>query len=491
MKLYERIMELALTRSFFFPSNEIYGAQSGFYDYGPTGKLIKNNLENLWRRMFIQEEGFFEVETAVINPEIVFKASGHVDEFTDPVVECRKCHKKVRADHLVEERLNVRWDGKLESLEKLIFDNDVKCPSCEGPLSKPFFSNLMFSTQIGVDGEKGYLRPETAQGIFTSFLRIFRNHGTKLPLGVAQIGKSFRNEISPRKALVRLREFTQMELEYFFDPDDPRIQGFEKIKDEKVRFLTREAQKNKIDAEWLTAKEIVEKGYANEIMAYFLVRQWLYYVRVGLDPKRMWFRHLMENETPHYSRSNVDLEVETSYGIIEISGNAYRTNYDLSQHEKFSKQKMEVAWNNKKIVPHVFEVSMGVDRLFFCLLEHNFREKTDEKDWEWFDFKPWIAPYDVAVFPLMKKDGLSEKAERVADGLRGNFNVHYQESGTIGKRYARADEIGIPYAITIDYQTLEDETVTIRFRNSGKQERVGVGVLAKKIEEYKKEGRTE
>ncbi|MGB9719026.1 MAG: glycine--tRNA ligase [Candidatus Anstonellales archaeon] len=489
MKLYERIMELALTRSFFFPSNEIYGAQSGFYDYGPTGKLIKNNLENLWREMFVREEGFFEVETVAVNPEIVFKASGHVDEFTDPVVECQKCHKKARADHLVEEKLGVKWDGKLQGLEKLIFDNDIKCPSCGGTLSKPFFSNLMFSTQIGVDGEKGYLRPETAQGIFTSFLRIFRNHGTKLPLAVAQIGKSFRNEISPRKALVRLREFTQMELEYFFDPDEQKIEGFEKIKKEKIRFLTREKQKKKGKPELMTAKEIVEEGYANEIMAYFLVKQWLYYVRAGLNPEKIWFRHLLENETPHYSKSNVDLEVETSYGIVEISGNAYRTNYDLSQHEKFSKQKMEVVSNNKRVIPHVFEVSMGVDRLFFCLLEHNFREKSEEKDWEWFDFRPEVAPYHAAVFPLMKKDGLAEKAEEVAEGLRKNLNVHYQESGSIGKRYARADEIGIPYAITVDYQTLEDETVTIRFRNSGKQERARIDELDKKIEEYKKEGR--
>lgn len=491
MKLYERIMELALTRSFFFPANEIYGAQAGFYDYGPTGKLIKNNLENVWRKMFVQEEGFFEVETTLISPEIVFKASGHVDEFTDPVVECQKCHKKIRADHLVEERLNVKWDRKLESLEKLISDNNINCPSCGGVLSKPFFSNLMFSTQIGVDGEKGYLRPETAQGIFTSFLRIFRNHGTKLPLAVAQIGKSFRNEISPRKALVRLREFTQMELEYFFDPEEQNMPGFEKVKDEKIRFLTREEQEKNGRARWLTAKEIVENGYGNEIMAYFLVKEWAYYVRVGLNPERIWFRHLMEDETPHYSKSNIDLEVETSYGVIEISGNAYRTNYDLSQHEKFSKQKMEVVWNDKRIIPHVFEVSMGVDRLFFCLLEHTFREKSEQKDWEWFDFKPEIAPYDAAVFPLMKKDGLAEKAWEVANRLMADFNVHYQESGSIGKRYARADEIGIPYAITIDYQTLEDDTVTIRFRNSGKQERVGIGVLAEKIEKYKKEGRIE
>ncbi len=488
MELHERIFELALNRSFFIPSNEIYGSASGFYDYGPAGCQIKHNLENAWRRMFLVEDGFLEVESSIVTPEIVLKASGHVDEFTDPVVSCKKCNSKVRADHLVEDKVKIKWDGKLETLNALISDNGITCPSCGGELSEAYVTNLMFSTGIGADHARAYLRPETAQGIFTAFPRIFRNHGTKLPLAVGQIGRSFRNEISPRKGIVRMREFTQMELEYFFSPIKAEIEGFEAVAQKKMRFLKRGAA----EPEWMTAQQVVEEGIGNQIMAYFLAKEWEYYVLAGLDQERMWFRHLEENETPHYSESNVDLEVLTSYGVVEISGNAYRTNYDLSRHGQFSGKEIEVFLQEegKKVVPHVVEVSMGVDRLIFCLLEHTFREKSGEKEWEWFDFPPAVAPYEVAVFPLMKKDELKAPAESIVLTLRENgINTYYSAIGSIGKRYARLDEIGVPYAVTIDYQTIEDNTVTIRFRNDGKQKRVKIPELAEKLKKYKKEGR--
>ena len=489
MELHERIFELALNRSIFMPSNEVYGSISGFYDYGPIGCQIKRNLENLWRRKFLVEDGNLEIESTMVTPEIVLKASGHVDEFTDPVVECNKCHSRMRADHLVENALGVKWDMKLESLDKLIRDNNLKCPSCkEGELSKAYNTNLMFETGIGADLAKAFLRPETAQGIFTSFPRVFRNSGSKLPLAVGQIGRSFRNEISPRKGLVRMREFTQMELEYFFNPSQPEIEGFEEIKGKKMRMLKRGAKK----PEWITAAQIVEDGIGNQIMAYFLAKEWEYYVDAGLDPEKMWFRHLNEEETPHYSKSNVDLEVETSYGVVEISGNAYRTDYDLSQHKKFSGQDLEVfiQEEGKKILPHVFEVSMGTDRLIFCLLEHAFRDKSKEKEWEWFDFPPAVAPYEVAVFPLMKKPELRGPAKEIASMLReAGLNTYFSHVGSIGKRYARADEVGCPYAVTVDYDTLDDGTVTVRFRNDGKQERVKKEELASRLKKYKKEGK--
>ncbi len=492
MELHERIYELALTRSFFYPSNEIYGQVSGFYDYGPTGWQIKRRLQALWRRMFLQEEGFLEVEGSIVTPEIVLKASGHVEEFTDPVVECEKCHTKIRADHLVESKIEFKWDGKMESLTAKIRDNEIKCPSCGGRLSDAFASNLMFRTGIGAGQETAYLRPETAQGIFTAFPRVFRNHGAKLPLAVGQIGRSFRNEISPRRSLVRMREFTQMELEYFFNPKIPTIEGFEKVRDKKIRLLTREAQAGDGAPKWMTAGEIVERGIANEIMAYFLVKEWEYYTIAGLNPEGMWFRHLRADETPHYSKSNVDLEVETSHGMVEIAGNAYRTDYDLGRHGQFSKKEISVfaEETKEKVVPHVVEVSMGVDRLFFCMLEHSFREKSKEKDWEWFDFLPSVAPYDLCVFPLMKKDGLKEKAESIAIMMReAGIEAFFSESGSIGRRYAKADEIGVPYAVTIDYQTLEDDSVTIRYRNDGKQERIAVEKLVDEIRKLKKEGK--
>jgi len=215
-------------------------------------------------------------------------------------------------------------------------------------------------------------------------------------------------------------------------------------------------------------------------------------VDAGLNPEKMWFRHLEDNETPHYSKSNVDLEVKSSYGIIEIAGNAYRTDYDLSQHKKFSGKDQEVFIQDegKKIIPHVVEVSMGVDRLIFCLLEHSFRDKSKEKEWEWFDFPPAVAPYEVAVFPLMKKPELKNPAKEIAAELReAGLNTQFSYVGSIGKRYARADEVGIPYAVTLDYDTLEDGTVTVRFRNDGQQERVKKEELALTLKKYKKEGK--
>ena len=485
MDLHERIFELALSRSFFYPSNEPYGSSSGFYDYGPVGVLIKNKIQNLWRRVFLKELGFHEVETSIITPSIVLEASGHIGSFADPVFDCAKCKSRIRADTFLEKEVKgFKWDGTLESLANA--GKNIHCPSCKGLLSQPYMFNLMFKTGIGGEQSAAYSRPETAQGIFTSFPRLFRNHGTKLPLGIGQVGKSFRNEISPRKGLVRMREFTQMELEYFFNPNQPQFDRFNEVADEKMRV--------KIDGKisWKTARKLVEeKDVCNEIMAFFLVLQWKFYKLCGLDENKMYFRILPKEEVPHYSSGNVDMEVETSYGAIEISGNAYRTDFDLSQHSKFSKQDLSVfvEEEKKKIVPHVFEVSMGVDRMFFCMLEHAFREKSKEKEWEWFDIPPQISPYEVAVFPLMKKDGLAEKAQEVSALLRVGMDVFYHEGGSIGRRYARADEIGVPFAVTIDYDTLTDNTVTVRYRQNGKQERVKIIELSARLLENIKAGK--
>lgn len=487
MLLYERIFELALNRSFFFPSNEPYGSVSGFYDYGPVGKLIKNKIENLWRRVFIREEGGHEMETSIITPEIVLRASGHVDSFADPIVECMLCKTRYRADALVEGKVkNFRWDGKLATLDNAIAENGIAC-MCKGALTHAEMFNLMFRTGIGGEQAPAYARPETAQGIFTAFPRLFRNHGARLPLAVAQIGKSCRNEISPRKGLVRMREFTQMELEYFFNPSRPAMEGFEKAANMKMRFKAGNAM------EWKTAEQALKGQLVpNEIFAYFLAKEWQFYKMCGLREDRMYFRVLPAEERPHYSKANIDLEVETSHGTIEVNGNAYRTDFDLSQHAKFSKQDMSVfvEEEKKRTIPHVFEASLGVDRLFFCMLEHCFRDKQNPKqkaenakDWEWFDFPAVVVPYEAAVFPLMRKDGLAERADAIYNAFRSDFNVFYQESGSIGRRYARADEIGIPMAITVDYDTLKDDTVTIRYRNDGKQERIKSSSLKSIIEE--------
>jgi len=528
MQLHERILELALKRSFFFPSNEPYGGTGGFYEYGPVGVLIKHKIENLWREMFIKGPGFHEIETSIITPEAVLIASGHVSSFADPVVECVQCKTRVRADTLAEEKHyslhGEKWDGKLETLDNVISAAQIRCPKCGSSFGKAYMFNLMFQTGIGGERSVAYARPETAQGIFTSFPRIFRNHGTKLPLAVGQVGKSFRNEISPRKGLVRMREFTQMELEYFFNPSEPGIEGFESVKDSVLRM--------KINDELMemSASEVVEKkAAANQIMAYFLVREWEFYKRVGINEQKMYMRVLDPAEVPHYSKGNIDMEVETSFGNIETIGNAYRTEFDLSQHSKQSGSDLSVFVESekKKVMPHVFELSMGVDRLFYCILEHCFRDKeiaekgenartagetsekevnvraggeragetseggrASKKEWEWFDFPPIIAPYHVAIFPLMTKDGLDKKAEEVAAMLRENgLDVAYRDTGSIGRRYARADEIGIPYALTIDYDTLKDDTVTIRYRNDGKQERIKISECEKRIKDCMKDGK--
>lgn len=486
MKLHEKIFELALKRSFFYPSNECYGAVSGFYDYGPVGLQIKRKIETLWRKAFITEEGYLEVDSSIVTPEIVLKASNHVDSFADPVAECEKCHTKVRADSYISDNIKAySWNGKsLEDLDKEITRHNLKCPRCGGNFMKVQKFNLMFATGIGGERAPAYNRPETAQGIFTAFPRLFRNHGTQLPLAVGQIGRSFRNEISPRKGLVRMREFTQMELEYFFDPEKPGHLRFAWLADRKLRFKIND------DLKVMAAAEAVKDGTVpNEIFAYFLVKEWDFYKQVGIKEDEMWLRVLGADETPHYSKRNIDMEVQTSYGIVETIGNAYRTDFDLSQHTKYSGQNFEVNIEGRKFIPHVFEVSMGVDRLFFCLLEHCFREAGGGKEWEWFDIPPVIAPYEVAVYPLMKRDGLDAKAREVAANLRKHFGVLYSESGSIGRRYARADEIGIPYAVTIDYDTLQDGTVTIRYRNDGKQERVGISKIYEKINQDAESGK--
>ncbi len=308
----------------------------------------------------------------------------------------------------------------------------------------------------------------------------------KLPFGIAQVGKSFRNEISPRNFLIRLREFTQMELELFVNPnelnDHPR---FDEVADVEIRFITREQQENgDMKPRVYTAAELVENELVpNQYIAYYLAKETLFLEFLGVPKEDFWFRHMTPQETPHYSGGNFDLEVNLSIGPVEIIGNAYRRDYDLKHHMEASNTKMEVTVNSQKIIPHVIEPSFGIERIIYTILEKSFR-KTDDRTWNWFDFPPSIAPIELAVFPLMKKDGLDEYSWELYRELKEmGFIVIHDVSGKIGKRYARADEIGIPFCITVDYQTLEDNTVTIRYRNTTDQVRVHVDELSAILEE--------
>ncbi|MEW6329195.1 MAG: glycine--tRNA ligase [Candidatus Micrarchaeota archaeon] len=497
--LHERLYEIALKRGFLIPSNELYGSVGGFFDYGPVGCLIKRKIENSWRDFFLKREGFFEVETSTILPEVVLRASGHIKHFADPLVECEGCGRRFRADTLIKEKTGKDAEGaKPEDLNKLIKENKITCPECGKNLSGVAPFNLMFKTSIGVGNENtAYTRPETAQGIFMDFARVFRSFGSKLPIGIGQIGKSYRNEISPRNVLMRMREFSQMEIEYFFNPKSTRMGRFDEVKNQKIRIYTREEQVARSEnASELTAGEAVERGIVpNEILAYFIARETQFYQMMGIPYNNLRFRHLLPEETPHYSGGNFDLEVHTSFGWIETIGNAYRTDYDLRSHAETSKQDLSVFLEEEKakILPHVVEPSFGVDRLFWCMLESCYRKEggAEGRSWEWFDFPAGIAPFECGVFPLMKKDGLAEKARALADKLRAEgFDVIYDESGSIGKRYARADEIGVPYCITIDYDSLKNEDATIRFRNDGKQARAPLAELGDRLRAHVKENKT-
>ncbi|MDO8339306.1 MAG: glycine--tRNA ligase [Candidatus Burarchaeum sp.] len=496
--MQEELMEIALKRNFMMPSNEIYGHTAGFYDYGVVGAAMKRKIENAWRELFLWREGFYEIESASVLPENVLKASGHVDNFGDPMVQCRKCRTRVRADKLLEDALKKNVEGmKPAEMDALVKENGVKCGKCGGQYGEVVWFNLMFATTIGAgEAEKGYLRPETAQGIFTGFPRIFRALGAKLPLGVGQIGKSFRNEIAPRQALMRLREFTQMELEYFFNSADAKHPRFDEVKEKSVRVRSAEMQKNnETGAHEFSCSELVEKKIVpNEIVAYFMYRTAQFYEAVGLKREKFWFRQLLPNEMPHYSKGNFDVEVETSYGVIELMGLAYRTDFDLAGHAKASSQDLSVHVEGQgRVMPHVVEPSFGVDRLFWAILEQSYRKGggAEKRDWNWFDFAPIVAPFDACVFPLMKKDGLSEKAEALTQVLRHEgLSIYYDESGSIGKRYARADEVGVPYCITFDYESAEKGTVTIRYRNDGRQERVPIKGLGERIRGLILDGKT-
>ncbi|MFH1306264.1 MAG: glycine--tRNA ligase [Candidatus Micrarchaeota archaeon] len=494
-KLHEKILDIAIQRGFLIPSAEIYNSPAGFYDYGPVGAAVKRKMQNLWRELFVLRQGYLEIETSIILPHNVFVASGHAANFKDFMIECKKEKKKFRADKLLEEKTGKSWEGKSAGeIEKGIKEHKIKCPDCEEELADVASFNLMFGTRIGSGkDDNANLRPETAQGIFLAFKRIFAQYGANLPVAIAQIGKSFRNEISPRQGLVRMREFTQMELEYFFNPKNDKMEEFEKLKEKKVRIKLPAKKNEEAKIEEITLQEGVEKKYfPNEIMAVMIYWQQEYYEKIGIDKNKFHFRIMPPEELPHYSKGNVDLEVETSYGVIETVGTAYRTDFDLSSHQKHSKQELAVHVQGEgKIIPHVIEPSFGVDRPFYCILEHCFREKSKEKEWEWFALPPSIAPYVAGIFPLQKKDGLPEIAEKIVKMLREEgIDVYYVRTGSIGKRYARADEIGVPYCITIDYESKEKNDVTIRYRDDGGQERIAISELAGKIRELEKEGKT-
>ncbi|MCL5007908.1 MAG: glycine--tRNA ligase [Candidatus Marsarchaeota archaeon] len=483
----ERLINLCARRGIVIPSFRIYGERAGFYDYGAIGTKIKRRIENEWRSVFVEGLGNIEIESTLVAPEVVFEASGHLKNFVDPIVTCKSCGSSYRADKLLEEHFEKGGDTKSmegvkradnETLSKMMDDNSIRCARCNGELSKISAFNLMFQTSIGAaNRERGYLRPETAQGIFMDFKEVFRTHGLKLPVGIGQVGRVFRNEISPRNMLIRMREFSQMEMEYFFDPEiDPVIGDMDTSQDllsVEVNFLSKEAQGVGIDkVERVKLSEIYDnKVFPNRLYAYLVSKELGFLHTLGIPDESIRLRVLTNEELPHYSKCNIDVEVMIGKNYEEVIGNAYRTDFDLRNHERASKKGMDVVNLNKKVVPHVIETSFGTDRLFWAAM-YNSLYKDSNREWDVLLLDERLAPYRYAVFPLQRDEGLISKAVEVRNLLkRGGSDILYSESGSIGKRYAKADEIGIPYSITIDYKTLEDGTVTVRDIRDMRQER--------------------
>ncbi len=486
MKKIDKILQISKKRGLIFPGSEIYGGLSGIYDFGPIGFLLKKKIIDYWREYFVKsDESIFEIESSLIMPEKVFEASGHLKGFIDPITKCKKCKSVFRADNLIEEEAKLFVEGlSVEELTRIIREKNIRCLKCGGELEDVKVFNLMFSLNIGALGDtKGYLRPETAQGIFVNFKNILVSLRAKLPFGIAQIGKSFRNEISPRQWLIRMREFTQAEIEFFINPDEKTYDKFKEYENVRIRILSREAQKAGKSEEEMTVREALDKEIIpSEHMAYFIAKEQLFYESLGIPKEAIRFRHMLPEETPHYSKGNVDMEILFDFGWKEVVGNAYRGDYDLSKHMEFSKADLSyVLDNGKKIIPHVVEPSFGIERTIYAVLLYSFVEDK-ERGWDWFRFSAKIAPISIAVFPLLNKKEMIEKSLEIFKILRKRFDAIFDKSGSIGKRYARADEIGIPYAITIDHKTLEDNTVTIRDRDTTEQERVKIEDLIKKLD---------
>lgn len=473
----EVIASLSKKRGFYWgPSPEIYGGSSGFYDLGPLGKLLKNRLENSIRSVFTKN-GFWEVECPTVSPEMVWKASGHLDGFIDPVTACTKCGQVYRADNLILELVpdTKLTDMSVEGLTRTIGELGIVCPSCKSALGPVETYNLMLKTRLGLE-QTAYLRPETATTTYLLFKRFLTFFRDKLPMQVFQIGKAYRNEISPRQGMLRLREFTQTEGQIFIlEEDETNWPPYELVKDEELPLVPfADQEKGKDTPKLTTMAEAVKKGYFQKpAYAWCVYLAYDIFRNMGFSPNKMRLRQHMLDERAHYAKDAWDVEIQTeSFGWVECCGIHDRGSYDLERHQEFSKEKLHVKVDKKPVVPNVLEIAFGIERPLFCLIDNSYQEGT-ERDTSWLKFPPEVAPIQVAVFPLMGKPELMQPAENIFDEIvESGMIAQFDKSGSIGRRYRRQDEVGTPFCITIDYDTLEDETVTIRDRDSMEQVRI-------------------
>ena len=478
----EKILTTAQNRGFFYPSAEIYGSKAGFWTYGHLGTRIKHKWENLWRKYFLNlSTNYFEIDDCNIMPKKVFESSGHLKNFNDPLTECEKCHFRFRADQLIEDALGTNVAGvNEEAMTTLIQDNKLVCPKCQGKLMQVKWFNMMFELKVGATGDDMmYLRPESAQSPFLAFKREYEALRKKIPFGLAVIGKVYRNEISPRQGFFRLREFTQAELQIFFNPAKiTECKDWDSIKNYKIRLISSKGK----DTEDVSCNSLLTKYKVPKFYLYHMAMMQKFYLEQLQVPKEKFrFRELSDSERAFYNKIHYDVELnfDTLGGFKEVAGLHYRGDHDLSGHQNGSNQNLEAIEGTDRFIPNDLELSFGVDRHIYALLDIFY---TEDKERTYFAFPTAVTPIDVAVFPLVSKDNIPEMAEKVFDLVKNEFKAFYDDSGSIGRRYRRQDEIGTKFELTIDYDSLKNNDVTIRERDSMKQIRVKVSELVNTLQ---------
>ena len=473
MASYDDVMSLSVRRGFLWPAVDLYGGFAGFYDYGHNGVRMRRRWEDVWIETFLGlSDDYHLIDTTTILPEPALKASGHVDHFTDILVTCTRCGESYRGDQLLEVATHEEQEGLTPAeIDARIRELKIRCPNCKGELgpARPF--NMMFPLEVGPIGkDRAYLRPETAQGVYLNFKREFEALRRRLPLGLAIIGRAYRNEISPRQGAYRMREFLQAELQIFFDPatfaDGLR---FDAVAATPIR-IAWTAEKNQPGARDIAARDLVARDLPPWYVYHLAAVQRFYLEQLRIPRDAFRFAELDEKERAFYNKIHFDIQVkqESLGGFKEVGGVHYRTDHDLKGHEAMSHVTQSVTFGGSKLIPHVLELSFGVDRNIWALLDLSYGKGERVV----LRLPPRIAPVSVGVFPLVNKDGLPEKAEALHANLRKRLTASYDESGSIGRRYARMDEIGTPFSVTVDHETLEGKGVTVRERDSQKQIRV-------------------
>lgn len=473
----EELSAFCKRKGFAYPSSEIYGGLAGFWDYGHLGTLLKKNLENLWKKYFLGlDENFFEIETSEIMPEKVFIASGHLKNFTDIAAKCKKGHIE-RADHLLEKNLSKKFDGlKSEKMMEIISQNKIPCSTCKAAIEYVGPINMMFPLELGIGDSitKAFLRPETAQSPYVNFKTQNELTRGKLPMGLALIGRAYRNELSPRNMLLRQRAFTQAELQIFFNPSKiDEHPDFEEIKDYELLIV--QANQRDKGLQIVSCIELAKK--IPKFYVYYLAKVQEFYLNILKFPKEKFrFYELNDQEKAFYNKYHFDIEVELGkIGWTEIGGIHYRTNHDLKGHQEISKQNISVVdeETKEKFIPHVLELSFGIDRNFQAILDFSYFY--DEKRQNIvLNLNPNLSPIKIAIFPIVKREEFEKIAKKISKELKENFQIFYDKSASIGRRYSRQDEIGTPFCITIDEDSIKNKMVTIRERNSAEQIKVKI-----------------